>query len=104
MLTVLAGLAVICAVAVVDVTLLGGDGKVLRGVPRDCLTILEHPTPCGDSDAWYRPTSEQPTSDGCSRGRRRSEDGTRCLALVHPIKVRVDLPKLDLDPVATPSP
>jgi len=21
--------------------------------PRDCLTVLEHPTPCGDSDAWY---------------------------------------------------
>ena len=104
MLTVLAGLAVICAIAVVDVTLLGGDGNVRRGVARDCLTILEHPTPCGDSDAWYRPTTERPTSDGCSRGRRRSEDRKHCLALVHPIKVRVDVPKLVLDPVASPSP
>jgi hypothetical protein len=41
---ILAGLAVICVVAVVDVTLLGGDGNYRRGgVARDCLTILEHP-------------------------------------------------------------
>ena len=43
MVTILAGLAVICAVAVVDVVVLGGDGKVRRGIVRDCLTILEDP-------------------------------------------------------------
>jgi hypothetical protein len=85
-LTVLAGLAVICVVAVVDVTLLGGDGKGRRG-PRDCLTIQEHRTPCGDSDAWYRPTKEKPTSDGCSRGRRPSDDRKGCLEILHPIKI-----------------
>jgi hypothetical protein len=99
---ILAGLAVICAVAVVDVTLLGGDGKYRRGVARDCLTVLEHPTPCGDADAWYRPTTEKPTPDGCARGRRKSDDGKRCLAFVHPIKVHVDVPELNLDPIVTP--
>jgi hypothetical protein len=87
--TILAGLAVICAVAVVDVVLLGGDGKVRRGIVRDCLTILEDPTPCGDSDAWYRITKERPTSDGCSRGRRRSEDGDRCIAPLDPVEVKL---------------
>jgi hypothetical protein len=93
----LAGLAIITAVGVIDVTLLGGSGKVRRGVARDCLTILEDRTPCGDSDAWYRMTDEKPTSDGCSRGRRRSEDGDRCLAPLHPVKVKIEVP-----PLATP--
>ena len=96
-ISVLAGLAIIAAVGVIDVTLLGGDGKYRRGIARDCLTILERPTPCGDSDAWYRPTKEEPTTDGCSHGRRRSEDGERCLALLHPVKVDIKLP-----PLATP--
>jgi hypothetical protein len=99
-LTILAGLAVICVVAVVDVTLLGGDGKGRRG-PRDCLTIQEHRTPCGDSDAWYRPTKETPTSDGCSTGRRRSNDGKRCLEILHPVTIKFDnttpFPPLKLD-------
>ena len=64
----------ICAAAVVDVTLLGGTGAPTHG-PRDCLTIQERRTSCDRSDAWYRPTKEKPTSDGCSKGRRRSEDG-----------------------------
>jgi hypothetical protein len=88
-LTILAGLAVICAVAVIDVTLLGGTGEPTRG-PRDCLTIQELRTSCDRSDAWYRPTKEKPTSDGCSKGRRRSDDGKRCLELVHPITIRFD--------------
>ena len=95
--TILAGLAIIAAVGVIDVTLLGGDGKYRRHVARDCLTILEDRTPCGDSDAWYRPTKERPTSDGCSRGRRPSEDGKRCLTPLHPVKVEVKIP-----PLATP--
>ena len=86
MVTILAGLAVVCVVAVIDVTLLGGTGEPGRG-PRDCLTILEQRTSCDRSNAWYRPTKEKPTSDGCSKGRRPSEDGDRCLELVHPIKV-----------------
>ena len=86
MVTILAGLAVICAAAVIDVTLLGGTGAPSRG-PRDCLTIQEQRTSCDRSDAWYRVTKEKPTSDGCSRGRRRSEDGERCLSLVHPIVI-----------------
>ena len=45
--TILAGLAILCVAAVIDVTLLGGDGKVRRGIARDCLTILEDRTPCG---------------------------------------------------------
>jgi len=87
--TILAGLAVISVVAVIDVTLLGGDGKYRRHVARDCLTILEDATPCGDSDAWYRPTKDKPAAGGCSRGRRPSEDGERCLALLHPIEVKL---------------
>jgi hypothetical protein len=84
--TILAGLAVICAAAVIDVTLLGGTGAPTHG-PRDCLTIQEQRMSCDRSDAWYRITKEKPTSDGCSRGRRRSEDGERCLSLVHPIVI-----------------
>jgi hypothetical protein len=87
-LIALAGLAVICAVAVVDVTLLGGTGYLDRG-PRDCLTILEQRISCAREDAWYRVTKEKPTSDGCSRGRRRSEDRKHCLEPVHPIKVEI---------------
>jgi hypothetical protein len=87
----LAGLAVICAVAVIDVTLLGGTGEYTRG-PRDCLTILEQRISCDREDAWYRVTKEKPTSDGCSRGRRRSEDRKRCLEPVHPVEV----PTIDL--------
>jgi hypothetical protein len=83
---ILAGLALICVAAVIDVTLLGGTGEPTRG-PRDCLTIQELRTSCDRSDAWYRPTKEKPTSDGCSKGRRRSDDGRRCLELVHPITV-----------------
>jgi hypothetical protein len=94
---ILAGLALICVAAVIDVTLLGGTGAPTRG-PRDCLTIQELRTSCDRSDAWYRPTKEKPTSDGCSKGRRRSDErsgderaargsGKRCLELVHPIKV-----------------
>jgi len=79
-------LAFICIAAVIDVTLLGGTGEPTRG-PRDCLTIQELRTSCDRSDAWYRPTKEKPTSDGCTKGRRPSEDGKRCLELVHPIKV-----------------
>ncbi len=90
MVAILAGLAVICVAAVVDVTLLNGTGEPTRG-PRDCLTILEQRTSCDRSDAWYRPTKAKPTSDGCPRGQRRSEDRKRCLALVHPIKVDIDL-------------
>jgi hypothetical protein len=98
-LAILAGLAVICVVAVIDVTLLDGTGEPTRG-PRDCLTILEQRTSCDRSSAWYRPTEEKPTSDGCSKGRRVSDErsgderaargsGKRCLALVHPIKVDI---------------
>ena len=96
--TIVAGLAILCVVAVIDVTLLGGDGKVRRGIVRDCLTILEDRTPCGDSDAWYRITKEEPTSDGCSKGRRRSEDGERCLAPLDPVEVDIEVP-----PLSTPS-
>ena len=92
--TILTGLAILCAVAVIDVTLLGGDGKVRRGIARDCLTILEDRTPCGDSDAWYRITKEEPTSDGCAKGRRRSEDGERCLAPLDPVEVDIEVPSL----------
>ena len=92
----------------VDVTLLGGSGKNRRGLGTsvsvgNCVTIQEKRTGCGESDAWYRVTAERPTSDGCAAGRRRSEDKRFCLALVHPIKVKIDLPKVDIDPLATPS-
>jgi hypothetical protein len=87
--TILAGLAVICAAAVIDVTLLGGEGKGRRYGPRDCLTILEKRTGCSESDAWYRITKEKPTSDGCSRDRRRSEDRERCLKPLNPVEVKL---------------
>jgi hypothetical protein len=98
LVTILAGLAILCVVAVIDVTLLGGDGKYRRGVARDCLTILEDRTPCSDSDSWYRVTKEKPTSDGCSRGRRRSENRELCLRPLDPIEVDIEVP-----PLATPS-
>ena len=88
MVTILVGLALICAVAVVSVTLLGGDGTY-RQYGRDCLTILEDPAYCDGSNAWYRITKEKPTSDGCSRGRRKSEDGDRCLEPLHPVEVKI---------------
>jgi hypothetical protein len=102
---VIAFLAV-CVVAVIDVTLLGGNGEYRRGMGTsvnvgDCVTILEQRTGCGDSDAWYRVTKERPTSDGCSNGRDRSENRRFCLALVHPIKVKI--PKIKLGPFTTPS-
>jgi hypothetical protein len=95
-------------VAVIDVTLLGGTGKYRRGMGTsvsvgNCVTIQEQRTACGDEDAWYRVTKERPTSDGCSTRRRRSEDKRYCLALVHPVKVDIDLPKLDLGAAPTPS-
>ena len=103
---ILAGLAILCVVAVIDVTLLGGDGKYRRGIGTsvsvgDCVTIEEKRTACGDSDAWYRVTKEKPTSDGCSRRRRRSENREFCLERLDPIDVDIDVP--ELAPLATPS-
>jgi hypothetical protein len=78
---------------VFSVTVLGSDGTVRRhGSAKDCLTILEDRTACDSSGAWYRITKEKPTSDGCSRGRRRSEDRERCLEPLDPVEVDVDLP------------
>jgi hypothetical protein len=99
--------AALCAVAVIDVTLLGGSGKHRRGIGTsvsvgDCVTIQERRTACGDQDAWYRVTREPPTSDGCSTSRRRSEDERFCLAPLDPVKVHIDVPPLDLG--ATPTP
>jgi len=85
----LSALALLCAVAVLSVTVLGSNGKPRRYGPRDCLTILEDRTGCADSDAWYRITKEEPTSDGCSKGRRRSEDGDRCLEPLDPVEVKL---------------
>jgi hypothetical protein len=92
-LTLLGGLAAICVVAVISVTLLGGDGTYRRygGGPKDCLTILEDRTSCSRSAAWYRITKEKPTSDGCSRGRRKSDDGDKCLEPLNPVEVDIDL-------------
>jgi hypothetical protein len=53
------------------------------------VTIQEKRTACGDSDAWYRVTKERPTSDGCSSGRRRSEDDRFCLAPLDPVEVKI---------------
>ena len=72
-----------------SVTVLGSDGTYRRYGPKDCLTILEDRTACGSSGAWYRITKEEPTSDGCPKGWRRSEDGELCLALVDPIEVKI---------------
>jgi hypothetical protein len=68
----------------------------------NCVTIQERRTACGDEDAWYRVTEQRPTSDGCSAGRRRSEDGRFCLALRHPIKVKIDPPTIEMGPSPTP--
>jgi len=87
--SILLGLVLLFGAGVVYATVLGGDGTYRRYGPRDCLTILEDKTPCDSSNAWYRPTKEKPTSDGCSRGRRVSEDKDHCLELVHPIKVNL---------------
>jgi hypothetical protein len=105
-LFILIAFAALCVVAVIDVTLLGGTGEYRRGMGTsvsvgDCVTILEQRTGCGDSDAWYRVTKERPTSDGCSNGRDRSESRKLCLALVHPIKVKI--PEIHIGPLATPS-
>jgi hypothetical protein len=81
--------AALCAVAVFSVTVLGGDGTYRRYGAKDCLTILEDRTACSSSAAWYRITKEKPTSDGCPRRLRRSEDGELCLALVDPVEVEI---------------
>jgi len=86
----LSALALLCAVAVFSVTVLGSDGTYRRYGPRDCLTILEDRTACSSSGAWYRITKEKPTSDGCSKGRRRSEDGDHCLLPLDPVTVEID--------------
>jgi hypothetical protein len=86
----LSALAFLCAAAVFSVTLLGSDGQPRRYGPKDCLTILEDRTACDSAAAWYRITKEAPTSDGCSRGRRRSEDGERCLEPLDPVEVKLD--------------
>ncbi|MEO8688275.1 MAG: hypothetical protein ABI611_08630 [Solirubrobacteraceae bacterium] len=98
---ILIAFAGLCAVAVIDVTLLGGSGKYRRGTGTavsvgNCVTIQEKRTACGDSDAWYRVTKERPTSDGCSSGRRRSEDRRFCLMALTPVKVDIQIPKLDI--------
>jgi hypothetical protein len=100
-LFILIAFAALCVVAVIDVTLLGGTGKFRRGMGTsvsvgNCVTIQEQRTGCDESDAWYRVTKERPTSDGCAAGRRRSENREFCLALVHPIKVKIG-------PIGTPS-
>lgn len=92
---ILLAFAALCAVAVIDVTLLGGTGKVRRGIGTsvsvgDCVTIQEKRTACGDEDAWYRVTRQRPTSGGCSAGRRRSEDGRFCLQPLDPVEVDID--------------
>ena len=102
---ILLAFAALCAVAVIDVTLLGGSGKVRRGIGTsvsvgDCVTIREQRTPCGDEDAWYRVIKERPTSDGCATGRRRSVDERFCLLPVAPVEV--DLPELEFVPIPTP--
>ena len=81
--------AALCAVAVFSVTVLGGDGTYRRYGAKDCLTILEDRTACSSSAAWYRIAKEEPTSDGCSRGRRRSEDGDLCLEPLDPVEVTI---------------
>ena len=81
--------AALCAVAVFSVTVLGGDGTYRRYGAKDCLTILEDRTACSSSAAWYRITKEEPASDGCSRGRRKSEDGDRCLEPLDPVEVTI---------------
>ena len=105
-LVMLLALAALCAVAVIDVTLLGGSGKNRRGIGTsvsvgDCVTIQEKRTACGDSDAWYRVRRERPTSDGCASPQRRSEDGRYCLIPLTPVKVDIQLPKIEL---TTPTP
>lgn len=105
-LYILLAFAALCAVAVVDVTLLGGSGKVRRGIGTsvsvgDCVTIQEKRTACGDEDAWYRVTKQRPTSDGCSTRRRRSEDGRFCLEPLDPVEVVI--PDFDLQLSPTPS-
>ena len=65
---ILAGLALICVAAVIDVTLLGGTGAPTRG-PRDCLTIQELRTvrplrrlvPTDEGEAHVRRLLEGPT-------------------------------------------
>jgi hypothetical protein len=91
-LFILIAFAALCVVAVIDVTLLGGSGKVRRGIGTsvsvgDCVTIQEKRTACGDSDAWYRVSRQRPTSDGCTSPRRRSEDGRFCLMPLDPVVV-----------------
>ena len=85
----LSALAVLCAAAVFSVTVLGSDGQPRRYGPRDCLTILEDRTACGNAAAWYRITKDEPTSDGCPRGQRESEDGERCLEPLDPVEVQI---------------
>jgi len=85
----LSALALLCAAAVFSVTVLGSDGTYRRYGPKDCLTILEARTSCDSSAAWYRIAKEEPTSDGCPKRLRRSEDGELCLALVDPIEVKI---------------
>ena len=104
-LFILLAFAALCAVAVIDVTLLSGSGKVRRGIGTsvsvgDCVTIREQRTPCGDEDAWYRVIKERPTSDGCAAGRHRSEDGGFCLLPVYPVEV--ELPEFEYVPIPTP--
>ena len=91
MVSILVGLVLLSAAGVVYATVLGGDGTYRRYGPRDCLTILEDATPCDGANAWYRPTKDKPTSDGCPRRQRVSEDKDRCLELVHPVKVDIDV-------------
>ena len=104
-LFILLAFAALCFVAVIDVTLLGGSGKVRRGIGTsvsvgDCVTIQEKRTACGDEDAWYRVTRQRPTSDGCSAPRHRSEDRRFCLEWLDPIEV--DFPDLEPAPIPTP--
>ena len=93
-LFILLAFAALCVVAVIDVTLLGGSGKVRRGIGTsvsvgNCVTIQEKRTACGDSDAWYRVSRQRPTSDGCTSPRRRSEDGRFCLMPLDPVEVEI---------------
>jgi hypothetical protein len=72
----------------------------------DCLTVQHKEIGCKQPGAWYRVASETSTPGSCSGDDAHFTDGGDhyCLDRLHPIKIDIDVPPLDIGGDASPKP